>query len=139
MLTMRAMSLIQEITREVEMKREKHLLRSITLLSSILLITMVAVCFAERYDQDELRRLLITKTPDEVMRLLGRPTRTIQTGSDSYGTWFYTDVARDKYSGKQVSVQFSFTHYPSRDMSKELMERIRNGYIGVDKDSISFY
>lgn len=57
------------------------------------------------YEREELRNLLIGRTKEEVVMLLGNPDRTEDTGKNSIDAdWTYYDVTFDKASGNKDSI-----------------------------------
>lgn len=53
---------------------------------------------AKLYERDELRKTLKNATQEEVIRKLGKPYRTSDTGADA--DWMYEEVTYDKVNGK---------------------------------------
>lgn len=54
---------------------------------------------AKKYGRDELKKLLVGKTADEVIQLIGRPMKT--TGDATSGTWYYKSLTTDEVTGKE--------------------------------------
>lgn len=59
------------------------------------------------YTRAEFKKIVVGKTPDEVLKAVGKPTSTQENGDRI--TWYYDDVTRDPVTEKlDVSVQLVF-------------------------------
>lgn len=59
---------------------------------------VAATTTTKTYTRDEFRKLVVGKTPDEVIAAVGRPDSTQDSGRDP--TWYYDSRTRDPVSGK---------------------------------------
>ena len=57
--------------------------------------------------QDELRKAVMGKSKDEVMKLLGKPD-TVMNFSDVRSTWFYNNRAKEPITGQVGDAQLVF-------------------------------
>lgn len=63
---------------------------------------MAAPSSSKVYTRDEFRQAVLGKTPDEVLKLLGKPDRTDEDGPQ----WIYYDRRRDPLTGKIDELTF---------------------------------